>query len=353
MQSPIRMAIFLPTWVGDCCMATPTLRAIRRGFPRAQITAVMRPVIADLLDQAWGEAPAWYDEMVMVPKKTLRGRLAVAQQLRQQQIDVGVLLTNSLWSAAAVRISGAPARIGYARDGRGWLLTSALRPLKVGRVYQPVPHIDYLLAIAEHMGCPASDRRMQLAVTDDGWTLRRRLLARIGWDESAAVAVINNGAATQPDRIWPEERVRRLALDLAEQRGLHVLLHCGPADRESANRIAAQIHHPRVASMGLVEELPIALSKAVLASARVVISTDSGPRHIAAALDRPVVALFGATGAEWTRTYNVPEQIVTPPSGDEAIAMPRAAGPRAGMARISVEQVLAAVDQAMASAAAA
>ncbi len=261
-----------------------------------------------------------------------------------------MLLTNSLWTAVAVWISGARARIGYARDGRRWLLTSALRPEREGPFFRPVPHIDYLLAIAAHMGCPATDRRMQLSVTDRGRELGERLFQRIGWSGSAPMAVINSAAATRPERIWSEDRVGQLAVSLADQRGYHVLLHCGPADRDYADRIVARLRHPRISSMGVAEDLPIALTKAVLSRARVVISTDSGPRHIAVALNRPVVSLFGATDPEWTRTYNVPEQILVPEvgrGGEETRPLPE------GMQGIRVDQVLAAVDRAVAPVAAA
>ncbi len=86
-----------------------------------------------------------------------------------------------------------------------------------------------------------------------------------------------------------------------------MLLHCGPGEREAADAIASRINHPRVQSMGRAKSLPLGLTKAVMERASVVVSTDSGPRHIAVALDRPVISLFGPTDPVWTRTYNVTE----------------------------------------------
>jgi heptosyltransferase-2 len=109
------------------------------------------------------------------------------------------------------------------------------------------------------------------------------------------------------------------------------LLHCGPKERESANRIVSELQHPSIASMGIWEDLPIDLSKAVLRRADLVVSTDSGPRHMAVALNRPVVTLFGPTDPAWTHTYNRPEALL------------KSQKPQSVMADISVDEVFSAV----------
>ena len=105
-------------------------------------------------------------------------------------------------------------------------------------------------------------------------------------------------------------KVRELARRLANEHACQVLLHCGPAERELANRVVDEVNHPAVASMGRALELPIGLTKAVLARAYAVVSTDSGPRHVAVALNRPVISLFGPTDPHGTRTYNMTETIL-------------------------------------------
>jgi len=278
------LGIVLPTWVGDACMATPTLRALRQAFPQTRLIGVMRPVIRDLLESASGDQPAWLDECVLFNKKPQPpavSRWGLVRQLKRHQVDVMVLLTNSLWSAAVARLAGIPRIVGYDRDARGWLLSDRVPVLRDGKRIRPVSAVDYYLQ-----------------------------LAHLGFSAEIPTVVINSGAATMATRIWPEENVRELARRIAVELGWQVLLHCGPAERTLTNDIARALDNPRVASMGVVAQLPIGLSKSVLQRADVVVTTDSGPRHIAVALDRPVIPLFGPTDPMWTQTYNINEVVI-------------------------------------------
>ncbi|MGN6547118.1 MAG: glycosyltransferase family 9 protein [Aureliella sp.] len=134
-----------------------------------------------------------------------------------------------------------------------------------------------------------------------------RLWAQIGFQPERPLVVINSSGASGSAKLWPADHVERLARRLVENHPYQVLLHCGPAERAAANEVADRIDHPRVQSMGRADELPLGLTKAVLSRAWTVVSTDSGPRHIAVALDRPVVGMFGPTEPAWTTTYNQPE----------------------------------------------
>lgn len=308
----------MPTWVGDAVMATPTLRSLRAGFPDAQFIGVMRPVIADLL-----AGNRLLDEHLPLNKKQ---RLKLIFALRAAKLDVMVLLTNSLWTAAVSRLAGVKRIVGYNRDARGWLLTDRVAvpktesnnphqsrhntPQKNKHVHT-TPAIDYYLALAEHMGCEVEDRRSELSITAAEAKLADALWHQCQFDPNATTIVLNSNSATDVSRLWPAEKISQLATQLAENHGYQVLLHCGPAEREMANSLAAKVNHPLVASMGRTQELPIGLTKAVLARAAAVVSTDSGPRHIAVALNRPVISLFGPTDPASTRTYNLTETILS------------------------------------------
>lgn len=291
----------MPTWIGDAVMATPTLRALRNGFPEAQLLGVMRPVVRDLLN-----ASKDIDEYLVFekrPKADATNRLGLIQELRRKKLDAIVLLTNSLWTAGVAKLAGIKRIVGYDRDARGWLLSDRLK-----KWHGPQPtEIEYYLRLAQHIGCDINSRKMTLRVSDTDQLQAEELWRRVGFSTNYPTIVINNNAATEPSRLWPTEHVRDLASRLAVEQQFQVLLHCAPNERDTANRLAAEVNHPRVASMGVLELLPIGLSKAVLAQAAVVLTTDSGPRHIAAAFDRPVVTLFGPTSPTKTRTFNVVE----------------------------------------------
>ncbi len=110
--------------------------------------------------------------------------------------------------------------------------------------------------------------------------------------------------------MWPSQYVVHLCRQLAFNLKIQVLLHCGPNDREEVKSVCNQVGSPLVQSMGDWPDLPIEVSIAVLASADIVVSSDSGPRHMAVALDKQVISLFGSTDPEPTRTYNKPEMIL-------------------------------------------
>ena len=126
------------------------------------------------------------------------------------------------------------------------------------------------------------------------------------------VICLNPGAAYGAAKHWPAEYFSALARDLAEKRGAGVLVLCGPSERTLSQEIAAQARHPAVHSLG-DQAMPVrldgpplslGLTKACVRRADLLVTTDSGPRHFAAAFDRPVVTLFGPTFIAWTETYH-------------------------------------------------
>ncbi len=332
---PTILCVVMPTWVGDACMATPTLRALRNAFPKNRIVGVMRPVIREVLEQAWGNDRPWIDEALLFNKKAgpaAGSRWGLVRQIRRSGANVAVLLTNSLWSAAVLRLAGVRRVVGYRRDGRGLLLSDAVEVPRNGKRLQPISPVDYYLKLANWLGCDSHNRAMQLGVTETDEALASELWSQLGFSIAVPTISINSGSANSAARLWPAEQVQELATRLASELGVQVLLHCGPDDREANNCIADNVADPRVASMGIAKQLPIGLSKAVLKRSAAVVSTDSGPRHLAIAFDRPVVSLFGPTTPQWTATYNHPEIIV-------------AEQPPRGLRDIAVDRVFAAVQQ--------
>ncbi len=143
----MKIAVFLPNWLGDVVMATPTLRALRRHFgPQARMVGIIRPYLADVLAGA-----AWLDEQWFFHPRGKDRSLhwpAVARRMRAEQFDLAVLLTNSLSTAWVAWLGGAKQRIGYVRYGRGPLLTGKLYPRRVGSRLVPAPMVETYLELA-------------------------------------------------------------------------------------------------------------------------------------------------------------------------------------------------------------
>ena len=159
-----RLLVVMPTWIGDTVMATPTLRALRHLYPQAHITALVRTMVKPILD-----ACPWIDRMVTArsrknasPERKLNRRFTLARRLATGRFDTAVLLPNSFRSALLVRTAGISRRVGYDRDGRGFLLTDRLLPRRVRGRYIPVPTRDYYLGIARYLGASEPDPTMEL-----------------------------------------------------------------------------------------------------------------------------------------------------------------------------------------------
>ena len=136
----MKIAVFLPNWVGDCVMATPALRTLRRELPDARLIGVAKPYLIPLL-----AGTTWLDRVVPWEHRG-RGRLGrtwrVIKDLRAERLDVLLLLRASLHTGLVARLSGARYTIGYARRGLQWLLTNAVSPLHHGRGSPPVSAVS-------------------------------------------------------------------------------------------------------------------------------------------------------------------------------------------------------------------
>lgn len=295
-----RIVIFCPNWVGDAVMATPTLRAVRERFPDAQISGLMLRSIADTL-----AGNPWLDDyLILEDFGTGFSRwMRVAQRLRRERFDLALLMTNNLLSAAVARWGGVRRRVGYAREGRGFLLTDRLRADWRPWSYRPTPLIDYYLGLVKALGPGSVSRQMELFVDDGDASRSAQLFRSWGIRPGEPTVVLNPGAAFGPAKRWSVEAFAELARRLVDRERCRVVVLCGPAERELAREIVQQSERCSAVFSLADEKVSIGLSKAVVARASVLVSTDSGPRHFAPSLGVPVVALFGPTHVEWTETY--------------------------------------------------
>jgi len=298
----MKLGVILPNWIGDAAMATPSLRALAEHFgTSATIVGIMRPYVAKVLEGTpWLQEQIFYD-----PTSNDRNQnsWSLIRRLRQMKLDTMVLLPNSLRTGAIAWLSGAGERIGYARNGRGALLTTALKPLRTGRAYTPVSAVDYYLKLTRGLGCRPVARTLELSTTDENEQAADRVWKKLDLPNSAKVVAICPAGAFGAAKHWPAEHFAELGRRIAEAEDCHVVVMCGPAERNMANQITSLAADPRVVSLAR-QSLSIGLTKAFVRRARLVITTDSGPRHLAAGFQIPTVALFGSTDPRWSINYN-------------------------------------------------
>jgi len=291
------LAVALPNWVGDAVMATPTLRALRARFPEERLVAVARPSVRLVLDPN-----PWTDGWIETDKSA-GGFWATVRALRQESAETGVLLPNSFRSALMFRLGQVGRRVGYARGGRGFLLTDRLKAERRGGRFVPTPQIAYYLALAGHLAAPTDDRRMELATTEEDEAAATAAYETAELDPQTTL-LLCPGYAYGPSKAWPAEHWGDLVRGAAERFGLRSAVLCGPREEPLAAAISdAAGGCATFCNKGIT----LASARAVVRRARAMVTIDSGLRHYAAAFGRPVVALFGPTHIEWTETWYAKE----------------------------------------------
>jgi heptosyltransferase-2 len=224
----------------------------------------------------------------------------LARHLAKGRFDTAVLLPNSFRTALLVAMAGIPRRIGYERDGRGFLLTDRLLPLRKGGGFVPVPTRDYYLGIARYLGATTTDPTMALSIGQEAQRAADELLRRAGFDPAGdrRLVVLNPGANFGDAKMWQPERFAAVA-DLCVQRlGAVVALSGAPKERPILDKVMAAA---RSSLLDLpAQGLTLELLKGVLLRSSLLITNDTGPRHMAAALGVPVVTVFGPTDPRWT-----------------------------------------------------
>jgi heptosyltransferase-2 len=216
---------------------------------------------------------------------------------------VAILFPNSFRTALLARLGGCRRVIGFARYGRTLLLSDQLHPKTDARGRPtPAPIIDDYNRLATALGTSDPGHRMELFTTPTDEAAADSVWSRFGLSRYSRVIACNPGAAFGAAKHWPISHFAELARMFTQRAGSGVLVLCGPSERDMARRIVADSRSPHVFSLSDTA-LSLGLTKAIVRRSDLLVTTDSGPRHFAAAFNRPVVSLFGPTHIEWTDTY--------------------------------------------------
>jgi len=313
------LLVVVPNWVGDCVMATPTYRVLRAHFADAKITFLIQPYLRELL-----RGGPWMDACVAWPPKRRsrpwhREYRTVVHTLRAERFDAAILLPNAFRGALIAWQAGARRRVGYDRDGRGWLLTDRV-PVKnrIRGGYQPMPLVEYLADLVEAIGCPRPDDRLELYTTPDCDAVVERRLAEAGVlmndsdpARSRPLVLICPGAKFGASKVWLPERFGAVADRLIEAHGATVVISPGPGEEPLADAIVAAMRRPALNLKNPI--LNLGELKSLVRRCRLLLGNDTGPRHLARAFGVPIVTVFGPTFAEWTRTSYAAERILQIP----------------------------------------
>ena len=320
---PCRILVRGTNWLGDAVMTTPALIRLREKFPNAHITLLTPEKLRDL----WLAHPAVNEIISLAPGENV---FSVGQKLRAGNFDLALVLPNSPRSAIEVWLAGIPQRIGCARPWRNWFLTQIVAPRadavkmrkrSVGEInslisgtgfqpvnhpktgQRPVPHssahqIHEYLHLAAALGANLEPLPPQLVVTPDEIETTKK---KFGLDKvSGPIFGLNPGAEYGPAKRWPAEKYIAAAREIQKQTNCVWLIFGGKNDANIAEKIQSAIGNRQSAILNLAGKTSLRELMALLKICRVLLTNDSGPMHVAAALGTPVVVPFGSTSPELT-----------------------------------------------------
>jgi heptosyltransferase II len=293
----VKILIRATNWIGDAVMALPALRAVRKRFPEAEIAIVGRPYVTDIYhDQDICDRLIPYDPKGL--HSGISGRERLVAELRAQKFDVALLLQNAFdaaWLAWRARI---PKRIGYARDGRSFLLTKAIPLPRHGEI--PAHEKFYYLELLRRAGWLDSvqdETFIGLRVSEEKRRSAHEFLCASGVRQGALRIAIGAGASYGSAKCWPPPRFAEVANRLQSEADADVILFGTAAEESVSTAISAEMHRPPI---NLTGKTAIADLPALLLQCHLFIGNDSGAMHVAAAVGLPVIAVFGPTDPEGT-----------------------------------------------------
>jgi heptosyltransferase II len=277
-------------WVGDAVMSLPALRAIRGRFPKARIAILAKSSVADLYIRE-----SFADEIILY---NLQSSWGMGHQLRGRQFDCAILLQNAFEAAWIAWLAKIPTRIGYKRDGRQLLLTSAVDVPKPGEI--PSHERFYYLELLRRAGLidalPQSD---SIQLGSRTAPVGRRVIG------------VSPGAAYGGAKRWLPERFAEAAGILAEARGASIALFGTKGERALCDEVARLLNGRAVTNYA--GETTLAQFIDLAAGCELFLTNDSGSMHIASALGVPTVAIFGATDDTATGPTGLNARVVRQP----------------------------------------
>ncbi len=331
-----RMLVVLPNWFGVTLFATPFLRALRRlrptafiatlGWPQCRDILLHNPHVNELLD---------YEERQR--HRSLAGKWQIIRTLRAQHFDTAFILRRSLSRSLLLVLAGIPARIGFENAKSGWLLTARV-PVPTGLHHKAATYFPLL----ESVGRPEPIGAYDYTVSEAERQGARTLLNEQGSANGRPLIILHPGA-NWPHKRWAPERFAQVGDRLATTRNAHVVITGGPDDVGLAESVKQQMRQPATLLAGRTTLRQLG---GCLAHARLVISNDTGVLHMAAALSRPLVALYGPTAPAVTGPLGDPKTHVVLHHPDCCPQVPCYQSDRGpahpGMNTITVEEAYAA-----------
>lgn len=296
-----RILIRGTNWIGDAVMTLPALSAVSKTYPEARTAILVKPWVADIYRLC-----PHVDEVILYERPGIHdgtgGILRLARELKAKNFHLAVCLQNAIEAAIIARLAGIPLRAGYNSDGRGFLLTHAVRRTEaIRKVHQR----DYYLAMVRALGCEEGEGGPYLRLSAEDGRSAEQLLRSYGIGAGSLLVGLAPGATYGPAKKWFPERFAALADRLKEEFPAQIILFGSDADKETTKAVQQAARQPFI---DLAGKTNLRMVVSLIALCRLFVSNDSGLMHVAGALNIPTIAVFGSTNP-----------ITTAPLGEKSV----------------------------------
>ena len=291
-----RILIRGTNWLGDAVMTTPAMERLRTSFPDAHIALLATPLTAGLFQ----DSPL-INEIIEYRRREagVKAFFDAVRQIRERQFDAALLFQNAFEAALLAALGGVGVRIGFAEQGRSPLLTHKLHRGEQHRNRHQTQ--DYLDIVAEYEHVclgktfkPALERPLaSLVATAAQRQAAQEKLRQYQIDNHHPLIALNTGATNSRAKCWPANSFAELADRLQKELNAQIVLIGGAGEREYADNVFRQIGQSRPVNLAGKTSMPELIG--LLAECDLLVSNDTGPAHVAAALGTPTLTIFGPT----------------------------------------------------------
>ncbi len=284
-----KVLVRLPNWLGDAVLCTPSLQALSTAHPGWELAALVKPGLQDVVRTLPGIA-----KVEVIGGATLQAVRRQARDLKQARFDAAIIFPKGFREALLARLAGIPVRCGLDTDHRSFLLT---HPVSFTKDDWHLHHAKQFAKALSPFGLDIENHPLSFPLTGEDQSLAEKVLSEAGLlNEPFAVFHIG---ASKPPRAWHSERFGEIGKQLFEARGVTPVLVGGPGDAGAHARFRKAC--PK--AVDLAGKTSLRSMAAVVSRATLFVGNDSGPMHIAAAVEVPVVAVFGPGAPHKTEPY--------------------------------------------------
>lgn len=331
-----RVVVRGTNWVGDSVMSVPALRALRRLLPDANITLVLRPGVRGLFEDA-----DFVDELLVYDRRSMFSVFGQVRDWKKRNFDLALLFQNAFEAALIPFLAGIPLRLGYATESRQPMLSHPLALPDWRSSRHEVFYYLYLVTALEQLLYKSSniceaDPDTSLELSESRRQAAIQFLQSNELNTERSIVAICPGSINSRAKRWPAESFARLADTLLDERR-QVVFVGSPAEQDVSREVTSKMRKQPVVLTG---KTTIDQLTSILGIVDLVVTNDTGPAHIAAALGRPTLVIFGPTNPLTTRPFSGQAEILRHPPDCAPCMLRDCPIDHRCMTAITVEEVL-------------